>query len=102
MRPSFAESSFHCIFSVIRPPSLIPSKSILNTMHTLNGKGPSWLKNGKILSKWHGFRAKPINRGAPVLEKLEPGLIVATGHYRNGVLLAPATALWVGNQILND
>ena len=28
----------------------------------------------------------------PVLEMLQPGLVVATGHYRNGVLLTPVTA----------
>ncbi|MGL6134741.1 MAG: FAD-dependent oxidoreductase, partial [Prochlorococcaceae cyanobacterium] len=36
---------------------------------------------------------------APVLEVLEPGLVVASGHYRNGVLLAPATAEWVASRI---
>ncbi len=29
---------------------------------------------------------------APLLGTVEPGLVVATGHYRNGVLLAPVTA----------
>jgi glycine/D-amino acid oxidase-like deaminating enzyme len=32
---------------------------------------------------------------------LEPGLILASGHYRNGVLLAPATAEWVSHQMPN-
>jgi len=34
-----------------------------------------------------------------LLDVLEPGLILASGHYRNGVLLAPATADWVCQQI---
>ena len=29
---------------------------------------------------------------APVIGELRPGVLVATGHYRNGVLLAPVTA----------
>ncbi len=29
---------------------------------------------------------------APVIGRLRPGVLVATGHYRNGVLLAPLTA----------
>lgn len=29
---------------------------------------------------------------SPTIGELEPGLIVATGHFRNGVLLAPSTA----------
>lgn len=28
----------------------------------------------------------------PIIEELEPGVIAATGHYRNGILLAPITA----------
>jgi len=28
-------------------------------------------------------------------QALEPDLLLATGHYRNGVLLAPASAVWV-------
>jgi len=38
-----------------------------------------------------GFRAgSPDN--APVVEWLEPGVLAATGHHRNGLLLAPVTA----------
>ncbi|NUT47508.1 MAG: glycine oxidase ThiO [Saccharothrix sp.] len=38
-----------------------------------------------------GFRAgSPDN--APVVDWLEPGVLAATGHHRNGLLLAPATA----------
>ncbi len=38
-----------------------------------------------------GFRpATPDNR--PIVERREDGVIVATGHWRNGVLLAPITA----------
>ncbi|WP_447008307.1 glycine oxidase ThiO [Saccharothrix isguenensis] len=38
-----------------------------------------------------GFRAgSPDN--APVIDWLEPGVLAATGHHRNGLLLAPVTA----------
>jgi glycine oxidase len=38
-----------------------------------------------------GFRpGTPDN--APIIGELRPGVFVATGHYRNGVLLAPVTA----------
>jgi glycine/D-amino acid oxidase-like deaminating enzyme len=52
------------------------------------------LATGTIVRTWSGLRPRPENRPAPVIEKL-PGfsnVILATGHYRNGVLLAPATA----------
>jgi glycine oxidase len=34
-----------------------------------------------------------------LLEQLEPGLVLASGHYRNGLLMAPATAEWVAQQL---
>lgn len=44
---------------------------------------------------WSGLRPRPEGRPAPIVEPL-PGydnVWLATGHYRNGVLLAPATAV---------
>ena len=76
-----------------------PDSASLKKMHTLEGDAPNWLKNASVSNHWHGLRGKPIDRPAPLLETLEPGLILATGHYRNGVLLAPATAEWVGEQL---
>ena len=51
------------------------------------------------LRHWQGLRARPDDRPAPLLEQLEPGLLLTSGHYRNGVLLAPATAVWVLQQL---
>ena len=40
---------------------------------------------------WAGLR--PGTRdGLPLLGFTSPGVVVATGHYRNGILLAPVTA----------
>jgi glycine oxidase len=52
------------------------------------------LAHAKILRTWQGLRPRPEERAAPVIEQL-PGyqnVLIATGHYRNGVLLAPITA----------
>jgi glycine/D-amino acid oxidase-like deaminating enzyme len=51
----------------------------------------------EILDTWSGLRPRPLGRPAPVVERLlgYQNVIVATGHYRNGVLLAPATARMV-------
>ncbi len=52
------------------------------------------LADAEIINTWSGLRPRPVGRPAPVIEHL-PGherVLVATGHYRNGVLLAPATA----------
>jgi glycine oxidase len=55
------------------------------------------LATAEILTTWSGLRPRPVGRPAPVIEKIAgyPNVIVATGHYRNGVLLAPATARMV-------
>lgn len=52
------------------------------------------LANAEILKTWSGLRPRPEGRPAPVIGNL-PGfnnVLLATGHYRNGILLAPATA----------
>ncbi|MCU0525501.1 MAG: FAD-binding oxidoreductase [Elainella sp. Prado103] len=54
-----------------------------------------------VLKSWSGLRPRPVNRPAPIIEFL-PGytnVCVATGHYRNGVLLAPATAQLVRSML---
>ena len=74
----------------------------LNELKLLNGFAPNWIIESKVLREWKGLRAMPINQPAPILKKLEKGLFLATGHYRNGLLLAPATAEWVIDQIKNE
>ncbi|MBD3880298.1 FAD-binding oxidoreductase [Phormidium tenue FACHB-886] len=52
------------------------------------------LADATILETWSGLRPRPQNRPAPIVEPLAgyQQVLLATGHYRNGVLLAPATA----------
>ncbi|AAQ00914.1 MULTISPECIES: FAD-dependent oxidoreductase [Prochlorococcus] len=78
-----------------------PNKLNLESLKNLNGKAPNWLLSSSIENHWYGIRAKPVNQAAPLLEKIEPGLILNAGHYRNGILLAPACAEWVAKQIEN-
>jgi glycine oxidase len=60
------------------------------------------LAQGEIIKTWTGFRPRPHQRPAPVIERLgENGrVLVATGHYRNGVLLAPATAQLISEMLI--
>ena len=71
----------------------------LALMRTLNDNAPEWLRSASVIEHWSGLRARPVERPAPLLNVLEPGLIVASGHYRNGVLLAPATAEWISTAL---
>jgi glycine/D-amino acid oxidase-like deaminating enzyme len=59
-----------------------------------------WLESAQVVRQWQGLRCRPVGRPAPVLEQPEPGLLLVSGHYRNGVLLAPASAAWARDQIL--
>ena len=71
------------------------SKDPLTLMRNLNERAPEWLRSAKVVGHWSGLRARPVDRAAPLLEELESGLILASGHSRNGVLLTPGTAEWV-------
>ena len=52
------------------------------------------LANATIIKTWSGLRPRPEGRPAPIIGHLQgfSNVLLATGHYRNGVLLAPATA----------
>ncbi|GCE64843.1 FAD-binding oxidoreductase [cyanobiont of Ornithocercus magnificus] len=81
-------------------PGQNPSPRQIDQLRELEGDAPAWLKRCSVVNHWHGERARPKGQAAPLLMVVEPGLILAAGHYRNGVLLMPATAEWVGNQIM--
>ena len=55
------------------------------------------IAHAKIIKTWSGLRPRPVGQPAPVIKPLGniENVTLATGHYRNGVLLAPATALSV-------
>jgi glycine/D-amino acid oxidase-like deaminating enzyme len=50
------------------------------------------LQSADICNTWQGSRPRPHKRPAPIIERLADRVVVASGHYRNGILLAPATA----------
>ena len=81
-------------------PGIHANNFALEEKQSIKGNCPDWISSSSKERQWKGIRAKPTNRPAPLLETLENGLILNTAHYRNGVLLAPACAEWVGNEIL--
>jgi glycine oxidase len=60
------------------------------------------LAEAEIIRKWSGLRPRPEGRPAPIIEALpsHSKVLIASGHYRNGVLLAPATARSIREMIL--
>ncbi len=74
--------------------TLQPNPALLEAvMHRAIALCPA-LADAIVVHSWFGLRPRPEGRPAPIVELL-PGysnVILASGHYRNGVLLAPATA----------
>lgn len=53
------------------------------------------LATAQEMRRWWGCRPRPVGRSAPVITPLPhyDNVLITTGHYRNGVLLAPVTGL---------
>jgi glycine oxidase len=49
------------------------------------------LAGAAVLETWTGLRPR-LHGGLPVIERVSPTLIIATGHFRNGILLTPISA----------
>ena len=76
-----------------------PEKNVFEKLTNIIDKKPSWLKKGKISKKWYGIRSRPDGEPSPIMKNLEDGLIICTGFYKNGILLAPSCSKWVANEI---
>jgi len=73
---------------------IVPETELLQSVHQQAIALCPQLATATVIKTWSGLRPRPTGRPAPVIGKL-PGfdrILLATGHYRNGVLLAPATA----------
>jgi glycine oxidase len=72
-----------------------------NFQQVMNAAIDLWpgLAQAETLRQWYGLRPRPDGRSAPVIEPLAgyQNILLATAHYRNGVLLAPATAMAVAD-----
>ncbi|AFY62148.1 FAD-binding oxidoreductase [Synechococcus sp. PCC 6312] len=60
-----------------------------------------FLAQAEVITTWSGMRPRPVNRPAPIIEPLAnyENVYLATGHYRNGILLAPITAQLIATEI---
>jgi len=57
------------------------------------------LAHAAIVETWTGLRPR-LSHGLPVIANPRPGMTVATGHFRNGILLTPITADCVAALVL--
>ena len=78
-----------------------PEENIFEKLTNFIDKKPNWLTEGEISKKWYGIRSRPEGEASPIMKNLGDGLIICTGFYKNGILLAPACSKWVANEIKN-
>jgi len=78
-----------------------PEENTFEKLTNFLDKKPNWLMKGKISKKWFGIRSRPDGEPSPIMKNLEDGLIICTGFYKNGILLAPACSKWVTNEVKN-
>lgn len=57
------------------------------------------LAEAPIVETWTGLRPR-LQHGRPVIATVRAGLTIATGHYRNGILLTPVSAAAVAALVL--
>lgn len=79
------------------------TESVVNNLLEATYRITPGLKDAEIIEQWMGFRPGSPD-GMPYLGPVEgqPGLFVATGHYRNGVALAPGTADIMSRWIMGE
>lgn len=74
--------------------------------------GVSWLLNhaqqripelshGHILKQWSGIRPYTEHE-LPIMDQIDDGLFIITGHYRNGILLSPIIGQDIANWLLSE
>lgn len=57
------------------------------------------LQTAPLTQQWQGLRPRPSDRPAPIIEQTDAHTWLATGHYRNGILLAPVTAQKIAQSV---
>ncbi len=58
------------------------------------------LADARVAESWAGVRPGTPDQAPFIGETITPGLFVAAGHYRNGILLAPVTACLLADLVL--
>ena len=82
--------------------SLEPVASTIQSLHQAAAEICPALAGAKVIESWAGIRPGTRDH-APILgETSVPGLFIASGHYRNGILLAPLTARIMADLILDQ
>ena len=79
--------------------NFLPKKKKISELIDFMQPKPPWLNTRNIKNEWFGVRSRPVGEGSPILKTLEKGLILCSGFYKNGILLAPACSEWISKEI---
>ncbi len=71
----------------------------LNNLYLHNLYLPKWTREARTIRKWYGIRCRPKKDYSPIIKVIDENLLLCTGLFRNGILLAPACAEWIANEI---
>ncbi|MCU5746278.1 glycine oxidase ThiO [Staphylococcus sp. SQ8-PEA] len=59
------------------------------------------LQDSKMIKHWSGIRPYTLNE-QPIMDEIQSGLFIITGHYRNGILLSPLIGELMSEWLVND
>ena len=76
-----------------------PAENVFGTLTDFIENKPKWLRKDRVTRKWFGIRSQPQGEPSPIQKNFEDGLILCTGFYKNGFLLAPSCSRWVANEL---
>ena len=76
-----------------------PAENVFGTLTDFIENKPKWLRKDRVTRKWFGIRSQPQGEPSPIQKNFEDGLILCTGFYKNGFLLAPSCSRWVAEEL---
>ncbi|MGE6699328.1 FAD-dependent oxidoreductase [Hyphomonas sp. NPDC076900] len=79
-----------------------PEDAVIEALRAEGVKLCPALAEAPVTERWAGVRPGTPDHAPFIGETAAPGLYVAAGHYRNGILLAPVTAQIIADQILGQ
>lgn len=79
-----------------------PEAEVIQALRAEGVKLCPALADAPVTERWAGVRPGTPDHAPFIGETVTPGLYVAAGHYRNGVLLAPVTARMIADQLLGQ
>lgn len=79
-----------------------PEADVIEALRAEGVKLCPALADAPVTERWAGVRPGTPDHAPFIGETMTPGLYVAAGHYRNGILLAPVTARIIADQLLGQ